>query len=61
IVDKIVEGKLKKFYIENCLLNQPLVMDENITIQQLLTESIVEFGENISISRFARFQISKKH
>ena len=59
IVDKIVEGKLKKFYKENCLLNQALVMDENITIQQLLTESIVEFGENISISRFARFQIGK--
>ncbi len=59
IVDKIVEGKLKKFYKENCLLNQALVMDENITIQQLLTESVVEFGENISISRFARFQIGK--
>ena len=59
IVDKIVEGRLKKFYKENCLLNQALVMDENITIQQLLTESIVEFGENISISRFARFQIGK--
>jgi len=57
IVDKIIEGRLKKFYNENCLLNQPLVMDENKTIQQLLTESIVEFGENISISKFARFQI----
>ncbi|MCK4358872.1 MAG: translation elongation factor Ts [Candidatus Cloacimonetes bacterium] len=59
IIDRIVEGRLKKFYKENCLLNQALVMDENITIQQLLTESIVEFGENISISRFARFQIGK--
>ena len=59
IVDKIIEGRLKKFYTENCLLNQALVMDENITIQQLLTESITEFGENISISRFARFQIGK--
>jgi len=57
IVDKIIEGRLKKFYNENCLLNQPLVMDENKTIQQLLTESVVEFGENISISKFARFQI----
>lgn len=59
IIDRIVEGKLKKFYKENCLLNQALVMDEKITIQQLLTESVVEFGENISISRFARFRIGK--
>lgn len=59
IVNKIIEGRLKKFYMENCLLNQPLVMDENKTIQQFLTESIVEFGENIFISKFARFQIGK--
>ncbi len=57
IVDKVIEGRLKKFYKENCLLNQPLVMDENKTIQQFLTESIVEFGENIFIGKFARFQI----
>ncbi len=59
IVNKIIEGRLKKFYMENCLLNQPLVMDENKTIQQFLTESIVEFGENIFINKFARFQIGK--
>jgi elongation factor Ts len=59
IVDKIVQGRLHKYFSENCLLNQLLVMDEEKTVQQLLTEAIVEFGENISIGRFARFQIGK--
>ncbi|HHE41006.1 MAG TPA: translation elongation factor Ts, partial [Candidatus Cloacimonetes bacterium] len=57
IVDKIVEGRLKKYYTENCLLDQPLVMDEDITIKELISNAVLKLGENISIKRFARFQI----
>ncbi|MBC8312739.1 MAG: translation elongation factor Ts [Candidatus Cloacimonetes bacterium] len=59
IIDKIVEGKLKKYFKENCLLKQSLIMDEEKTVEQFLTETIVEFGENITIGRFSRFQIKK--
>ena len=57
VVDKIVEGKLKKFYEESCLLNQPYVRDTNISIADLLNELIAKIGENISIKRFMRYQI----
>lgn len=59
VVDRIVEGKLKKFYEENCLLNQPYVKDPDLTITDLLNELIAKIGENISIKRFARFQIGE--
>ena len=59
IVDKIAEGKLKKFFDENCLLKQPYVRDPNISIEDLLNEVIAKIGENISIKRFARFQIGE--
>ena len=59
IIDKIVEGRLQKFFKENCLLKQPLIMNEEKTVEQILTEVVVEFGENISIGRFSRFQIKK--
>ncbi len=58
IMERIIEGKLAKFYQEKCLLEQPWIRDDSKTIQQLLAESIAEMGENIVISRFARFQIS---
>jgi len=57
IVERIIEGKLNKFYAETCLLEQPFVKDDSRTIQQLLTETIAKLGENIKIARFARFQI----
>ncbi len=57
IVDKIVEGRLKKYYTENCLLDQPLVMDEDITIKELISNAVLKLGENITIKRFARYQI----
>jgi elongation factor Ts len=57
MLEKIAEGKMAKFFKDNCLLNQPYVRDPNLTITDLLNETIAKIGENISIRRFARFQI----
>jgi elongation factor Ts len=59
VIDKIVEGKLKKFYEESCLLNQPYVRDTNLSVADLLNELIAKIGENISIKRFVRYQIGE--
>ncbi len=59
MLDKIVEGKLNKFYKESCLLNQAYVKDPNVTIGDLLNELIAKIGENISIKRFVRYQIGE--
>ncbi len=56
MIEKIAEGKLNKFFKENCLMNQPYIRDPDITIADLLSEMIAKIGENISIKRFARFQ-----
>ncbi|MGN0884181.1 MAG: translation elongation factor Ts [Candidatus Spyradosoma sp.] len=56
-IEKIVAGKLEKFYSEICLLDQPFVKDDKKTINDLITEQITKTGENIVISRFSRFQI----
>lgn len=60
IVDKIVDGKLKKYFKENCLMNQAYVRDPNITIEDLLNEMVAKIGENITIKRFARFKIGEE-
>ena len=57
VLQRIIEGKLEKFYQENCLLDQTFIRDDAKNIQQLLTEAIAALGENIIIRRFARFQI----
>ncbi|MFO7600079.1 MAG: translation elongation factor Ts [Candidatus Desulfacyla sp.] len=57
VLDKIVEGKLAKFYSEACLLEQPFVKNPDITIQDLLNGLIAKTGENIIIRRFVRFQL----
>jgi elongation factor Ts len=59
VIDKIVEGKLNKFYEESCLLNQPYVRDTDISISDLLNQMIAKIGENISIKRFVRYQIGE--
>ena len=59
VIDKIVEGKLNKFYEESCLLNQPYVRDTDISIADLLNQMIAKIGENISIKRFIRYQIGE--
>ncbi len=56
IVDKIVEGRIEKFFKDICLLEQPFVKDPDKTVQDLLTEKIAGIGENISIRRFSRFE-----
>ena len=56
VVPKIVEGKMNKFFKDNCLLNQPYVRDPDLTVEDLLNELIAKIGENISIRRFVRFQ-----
>jgi len=57
--DKIVEGKLKKFYSESCLLEQPFVKNPDITVQDLLNELMAKTGENILIRRFSRYQLGE--
>ena len=59
VIDKIVEGKLNKFYEESCLLNQPYVRDTDISIADLLNQMIAKIGENITIKRFVRYQIGE--
>jgi len=59
VLDKIVDGKLKKFYQDNCLMNQPYVRNPEITVADLLNELIAKIGENISIKRFTRYQIGE--
>jgi elongation factor Ts len=55
VAEQIVEGKLKKFYKEICLLEQPFIKDDKFTINQLLTDLIAKTGENIRIRRFSKF------
>jgi len=59
IIDKIVEGKLGKFYAEECLLEQNFVKDDKVTIQDYIKSAIAKFGENISIGRFVRFKLGE--
>lgn len=59
ILDKIVEGRIQKYYGEVCLLEQKYVRDPDLTIQEVLTELIAKTGENITIRRFARYQLGE--
>lgn len=59
VIEKMVEGKMKKFYSEACLLEQPYVKNPDITVQDLLNELIAKTGENILIKRFVRFQLGE--
>ncbi len=56
VIAKIVDGKMNKFFKENCLLNQPYVRDPDLTVEDVLNELISKIGENITIRRFVRFQ-----
>ena len=57
IIEKIVSGKMEKFYEENCVLEQPFIKDTNITVEELIKQKIALLGENINIGKFARFEI----
>ena len=59
IVDRMVEGRIKNFYEDNCLLNQKFVKDPSKTIEQLVIEATAQIGEKISIRRFARFEMGE--
>ena len=57
IIEKIVSGKMEKFYEENCVLEQPFIKDTDITVQELIKQKIALLGENINIGRFVRFEV----
>ncbi len=57
VIEKIVEGKMSKFYEEVCLLEQPFIKEQSVTITQLIATVIGKLGENISVRRFARFKV----
>jgi elongation factor Ts len=59
VIDKIVEGKMERFYSEVCLLEQTYVRDSDLTIKEFLDAMIAKVGENITIRRFARFQLGE--
>ncbi len=59
ILERIIEGKLRKFYQEVCLLEQPFIKDDDKTVGELLTEMIARLGENIVIKRFVRFEVGE--
>lgn len=59
MIEKIVEGKMNKFFKENCLMNQTYVRNPELTIADLINELIAKIGENITIKRFERFQIGE--
>lgn len=60
VVEKIVEGKLSKFYEENCLLDQHFVKDDKITISELVATSVGKLGEKIGIRRYVRFKVGEQ-
>jgi elongation factor Ts len=60
VVDRIVDGKIEKFYGESVLLEQPFVKDPDKTIGQLVSERIAKLGENIQVLRFARFKVGEE-
>ena len=59
MVDKIVEGRLQKFYEEVCLYEQPFIRENSTTVGDLIKAAIAKLGENISVSRFVRFKVGE--
>lgn len=59
IIEKIVQGKLSKFFEEVCLLEQPFIRDDKIKVKEFIASHIAKFGENIRVRRFARFELGK--
>ena len=57
VVEKIVEGKMSKFYEEVCLLDQPFIKEQSMTIKDLIAQKVGKLGENITVRRFARFKV----
>ncbi len=59
IIDKIIEGKIKSFYEDNCLLEQPYALDPKKKVKELIAEYIHKLGENIKVRRFTRYQLGE--
>jgi elongation factor Ts len=59
VIEKIVDGKLESYYAQVCLLDQPSVRDPNVTVQQMVSAATAKTGENVTISRFARFKLGE--
>ena len=59
IVDKVVEGRMSKFYEEICLLEQPFIKDNTTTVSDLIKQKIAKLGENITVARFVRFKVGE--
>jgi elongation factor Ts len=57
VIDRIVEGKLKKFYEENCLMEQAFIKDQSVTVKELVQQKNALLGENIVVRRFVRFEV----
>jgi elongation factor Ts len=59
VVEKIVNGKMEKFYEENCLYEQHFIRDEGVTVKELIAQAIAKIGENIAVRRYARFKVGE--
>jgi elongation factor Ts len=59
IVERIVTGKMEKFYEENCLYEQHYIKDESVTIGEMITQAIAKLGENVAVRRFVRFKVGE--
>jgi elongation factor Ts len=57
VIEKIVDGKMAKFYEEVCLLDQPFIKEQTMTIKELIAQKVAKMGENITVRRFARFKV----
>ena len=60
VVDRIIEGKLVKFFQEACLLEQPFVKDQDKSVEELIKETIARLGENITVKRFVRYRLGEE-
>lgn len=59
VIEKIVSGKMEKFYEENCLYEQHFIRDEGLTVKELIAQTIAKIGENIAVRRFSRFKVGE--
>ena len=60
MVDKILEGKLEKFYADNCLIEQPYIRDDKKKIKDLIEETVAKLGENVQVARFIRYEVGSE-
>src|SRR5271163_4122269 len=59
VIERIVTGKMEKFYEENCLYEQHYIKDESVTIGEMITQAVAKLGENVAVRRFVRFKVGE--